>query len=61
MPPDYVVEISDGWNNNAREMESLKGKELFYWIKFDTPQIDVDGDGLYHEAEINSDYLKLNE
>ena len=32
---------------------------LFYWVKFDEPQLDADGDGPYHEAEIDSDYLNL--
>jgi hypothetical protein len=60
-PPDCVVGMSDGWKGNVREVESLKGVLLFYWIKFDESQIDFDGDGPYHEAEIDAEYLKLNE
>ncbi|MGI8848818.1 MAG: hypothetical protein ACR2HT_01460 [Pyrinomonadaceae bacterium] len=58
-PPDYIVEMSDGWRGNIREVESLRGILSFYWVKFDEPQLDADGDGPYHEAEIDSDYLNL--
>ena len=60
-PPNYIVEISAGWGSNFREVQSLDGKRLFYWIKFDVPQIDTTGNDLYHEAEISSNYLKLIE
>ncbi len=51
--------MSDGWRGNIREVESLRGILSFYWVKFDEPQLDADGDGPYHEAEIDSDYLNL--
>lgn len=58
-PPDYIVENSDGWKGIVRKVDSLKGILLFYWVKFDEPQIDSDGDGHYDEAEIDSNYLAL--
>ena len=51
--------MSDGWQDNIRLVKSLRGILSFYWIKFDEPQIDVDGDGPYQEAEIDSAYLNL--
>jgi hypothetical protein len=60
-PPNYIVEMSDGWKGYVREVKSLKGMLLFYWVEFRESQIDADGDGPYHEAEIDSAYLKLNE
>ena len=58
-PPNYIVKMSDGWKGIVREVKSLKGVLLFYWVKFDESQIDADGDGPYHEAEIESEYLQL--
>ena len=56
-PPDYVVNFADGWDGNHRNVPSLQGLLVFYWVEFDQPQIDADGDGPYDEAEIDSDYL----
>ena len=58
-PPKYIVEISKGWKGNVRELNSLKGILLFYWVKFDEPQIDADSDGPYQEAEIDSNFISL--
>jgi hypothetical protein len=41
----------------SREVKSLRGMVTFYWIEFDEPQIDADGDGPYSEAEIESEFL----
>ena len=59
-PPKFIVDMSDGWKENVREVKSLKGILFFYWVKFDEPQVDADGDGLYREAEIDSNYLILS-
>jgi hypothetical protein len=56
-PPDYVVNFADGWVGIHREVSSLEGMLIFYWIKFDLPQMDSDGDGPYDEAEIDANYL----
>jgi hypothetical protein len=57
--PNFIVEMSEGWKGNVREVESLQGILSFYWVKFDEPQIDADGDGPYYEAEIDANYLHL--
>jgi hypothetical protein len=56
-PPGYVVNFADVWDGIHREVSSLKGMLTFYWIKFDLPQMDADGDGPYAEAEIDENYL----
>ena len=59
-PPKYIVEMPEGWKGIVREVNSLKGILLFYWVKFDEPQIDADGDSPYQEAEIDSNFILLN-
>lgn len=56
-PPDFIVNLADGWDGIHRNVPSLKGMLTFYWIKFDLPQRDFDGDGPYAEAELDSAYL----
>lgn len=41
----------------SREVKSLRGMITFYWIEFDEPQTDADGNGPYSEAEIDSEFL----
>jgi hypothetical protein len=57
--PDYILEIATGWENNMREVKALHGILYFYWVKFDEPQIDADGDGPYGQAEIDSNFMTL--
>ena len=49
--------MADGWHGVWRHVNSLKGLLTFYWVVFDQPQIDADGDGPYGGAEIDSAYL----
>lgn len=42
-----------------RCIQTQKGELHFYWIEFDTPQIDADGDGPYKSGEIESSVLTL--
>ena len=58
-PPAFIIENSDGWKEIVREVKYSKGILFFYWVKFDEPQIDEDGDGPYQEAEIDSEHLIL--
>lgn len=41
-----------------REFVTATGTHLMYWIVFDSPQFDGDGDGPYESAEVNSKYLE---
>lgn len=47
----------EGWTGYSKEEPSLRGLLTFYWVEFDTPQIDADGDGPYIEAAIDSEFL----
>ena len=58
-PPDVIREIPGGWNDIFREIKLINRIGVFYWIKFDQPHFDADGDGPYSEAEIESKYLSL--
>jgi|NGEPerStandDraft_5_1074534.scaffolds.fasta_scaffold38415_2 hypothetical protein len=57
-PPDYILELADGWKGDVREVPSLKGLLLFQWVEFDVPQQDADGDGPYAGGEIELDHLE---
>jgi hypothetical protein len=47
-PPDEVVAISGPWDNGLTlKEESALGFNIVYWVWFDTPQHDADGDGPY--------------
>jgi hypothetical protein len=39
----------------------VHGVGLFYWVTFDSPQVDADGDGPFNCAEIDSRFLILLE
>jgi hypothetical protein len=56
-PPGAIVAMSGGWSGLQHEVPSLRGTLIFYWVRFDQPHRDADGDGPYSEAEIESDYL----
>ena len=56
-PPTPVANLADGWHGPWRQVTSLRGPLTFYWVQFDVPQIDADGDGPYAGAEIDADYL----
>lgn len=56
----FTIEDEEWIENYYRDVKSLKGKIRFYWIKFDSPHFDSDGDGPYSEAEIDSEYLQSN-
>ena len=61
-PPEFALRsVSDPapWNGIRRIVKGRKGPIEFYWIKFDEPQIDGDGDGPYPEGEIESAYINL--
>lgn len=57
-PPEFITEVVTDWKGLVRKLESSEGILSFYWIKFDEPQNDIDGDGHYQEAEIDSRYLE---
>ncbi len=44
--------------NCSRQVQSLGGMLTFYWVRFDEPQTDGEGESGYAEAEIDDRYLK---
>ena len=44
--------------NCSRQVQSLQGMLTFYWVRFDEPQTDAEGDSGYVEAEIDERYLE---
>jgi hypothetical protein len=55
---DLVAEESP-WQGHRRYVEGVEGLIEIYWIWFDEPQYDPDGDGPYKGSEIESNAIEL--
>ena len=52
-PPDAVTTISGPWDEGRTRGEvSVLGTHIVYWVWFDDPQHDADGDGPYRGGQI---------
>jgi hypothetical protein len=59
-PPPEVVGISGPWDNNlTRQERSALGIHTVYWVWFDVPQFDADGDGPYRGGSIHETAMSL--
>ena len=62
-PPEIAVQLvtgqNDPWDGIRRTVEGIKGPIEFYWVIFDNPQHDGDGDGPYCEGEVEAEYISL--
>jgi hypothetical protein len=59
-PPGQVTAISGPWEGNLTRQEvSALGENTVYWVWFDEPQIDADGDGPYRGGMIWEDAMIL--
>lgn len=59
-PPPEVVSLSDPWDNNLTRIErSALGENTVYWVWFDEPQLDADGDGPYRGGSIWESAMRL--
>ena len=56
-PPEEVAALAEGWRDGVRMVETTSGLRPFYWVTFDEPQRDADGDGPYGGAEVPADAL----
>ncbi len=57
--PREVKELSSGWEDDySKKVKTTAGDKLFYWVVFDSPQVDASGDGPYKEAEIELQFLE---
>jgi hypothetical protein len=61
-PPGPVVDLvsdDNAWAGCRRVVQGVKGPIEFYWVVFDEPQVDAEGDGPYASAEIQAEYLRF--
>jgi hypothetical protein len=60
IPPEAAGPL--GWTeDHRREVPTRRGVNVIHWVEFDEPQMDGDGDGPYHAAEIRADALARTE
>ena len=58
--PDAVISLSGPWNGGlTRQEKSALGMHTVYWVLFDEPQFDADGDGPYRGGQIWESALSL--
>lgn len=62
-PPPEVIALSGPWDGGLSRLEtSALGTNRVYWIWFDKPQYDADGDGPYRAGSIwEKALIKLTE
>ena len=59
-PPDAVTSLSGAWDGGLTRQEfSVLGTHTVYWVLFDEPQFDADGDGPYLGGRIWESALSL--
>ena len=59
-PPDAVVSLSGAWAGGLTRTEtSALGEHIVYWVRFDEPQFDADGDGPYRGGQVWESALNL--
>ncbi len=53
IPPSAVTALSGPWDSDlTREEKSALGTNTVYWVWFDEPQYDADGDGPFRGGQI---------
>ncbi len=61
-PPDFAVrrvEDEAPWQGHHRFVKGRQEFIEFFWVWFDEPQIDADGDGPYKGGEFEMDAIDL--
>jgi hypothetical protein len=59
-PPDAVTAIGGRWDGGlTKSVSTARGPVTVYWVWFDEPQRDADGDGPYSGGEIWESALTL--
>lgn len=59
-PPDAVTTLSGAWDGDlTRQETSALGTHTVYWVWFDEPQFDADGDGPYSGGQVWEGALTL--
>jgi hypothetical protein len=60
-PPEFAKQLANdrtSWKGWHRYVQGIKGRIEFYWVDFDNPQFDADGDGPYIGGEIRGDAIE---
>lgn len=52
-PPELARCVGPGWEEHARIVQDEDGERTLYWVQFDEPQHDPEGDGPYDGAEVD--------
>jgi len=59
-PPPEVLALSGPWETRlTRQERSALGESTVYWVWFDEPQLDADGDGPFRGGCIHESALAL--
>jgi hypothetical protein len=59
-PPDPIVTLSGPWTDGLTRIErSALGENEVYFVYFDEPQFDADGDGPYRGGQVWTSALAL--
>ena len=59
-PPDAAISLGSPWDGGlTRQAKSALGAHTVYWVWFDEPHFDADGDGPYGGAQIWESALSL--
>lgn len=62
LPPEFPqqqVQDQAPWEGCHRFVQGVNRKIEFYWVNFDEPQEDADGDGPYMGGEIDAEMMEL--
>lgn len=57
-PPELARCVGPGWNEHTRTMVEDGAELTMYWVQFDSPQHDPEGDGPYDGSEVDSRFLE---
>jgi hypothetical protein len=59
-PPTEVTLILGAWDGDlTRQERSALGVAIVYWVWFDEPQLDAEGDGHYRAGSIHESAMTL--
>lgn len=59
--PEFARKLVEGeapWEGHRRFVRGVEGPIEIYWVWFDEPQHDPDGDGPYKGSEIEAEHLE---
>jgi hypothetical protein len=60
-PPRPVKKLSRDWSGCSRFVKAGEGFIEFYWVKFDVPQRDAEGDGPFDGGEIDTRFIEIDD